>query len=137
MMVYKIIILLYLTILIIGSVYDFKYRKIPNYVHLLTLFLCLINLNIKLDGFILFIILLALVIFTNFNIGGGDIKFIGATGLLFGLRDTILITTIGIFAMLIYYIIIKIIKRKCIKSLPFLPFLLIGNIPILLYNLLI
>lgn len=137
MMVYKIIILLYLIILVIGGIYDFKYRKIPNYIHLLVLSLCLINLNIRLDGLILSIILLSLVVFTKFKIGGGDIKFIGVTGLLFGLRDTILITTIGIFAMLIYYIIIKIIKRKCIKSLPFLPFLLIGNIPILLYNLLI
>ncbi len=136
-MVYKIILLCYFIILIIGSVYDFKYREIPNYIHIIILCLCLFNLYIDFTGLILPTILLILVVFTNFNIGGGDIKLIGATGLFFGLESTILMVILGIFVMLIYYGINKVLKRKQLKSLPFLPFFLIGNLPILLYSLLI
>ena len=137
MMEYKIILILYLIIVIIASIYDFKYKKIPNYIHLLILCLCLINLHINFKGLILPILLLMLVVFTKFNIGGGDIKFIGATGLLLGLESTILMVILGIFVMLIYYKAIKVFKRKQLNSLPFLPFFLIGNLPILLYSLLI
>lgn len=136
-MVYKIILLCYFIILIIGSVYDFKYREIPNYIHIIILCLCLFNLYIDFTGLILPTILLILVVFTNFNIGGGDIKFIGATGLFLGLESTILMVVLGIFVMLIYYGINKVLKRKQLKSLPFLPFFLIGNLPILLYSILI
>lgn len=136
-MVYKIILLCYFIILIIGSVYDFKYREIPNYIHIIILCLCLFNLYIDFTGLILPTILLILVVFTNFNIGGGDIKFIGATGLFLGLESTILMVILGIFVMLIYYGINKVLKRKQLKSLPFLPFFLIGNLPILLYSILI
>lgn len=132
MMVYKITLICYFIILTIGSIYDFKYRKIPNCIHLLILCLCLFTFDIYLDGLILSIILLLLVAFTNFNIGGGDIKFIGVTGLLFGLEDTILMVILGIFVMFIYYGIDKVLRRKQVKSLPFLPFFLIGNLPILL-----
>lgn len=136
-MVYKTILLCYFIILIIGSVYDFKYREIPNYIHIIILCLCLFNLYIDFTGLILPTILLILVVFTNFNIGGGDIKFIGATGLFLGLESTILMVILGIFVMLIYYSINKVLKRKQLKSLPFLPFFLIGNLPILLYSILI
>lgn len=136
-MAYKIILLCYFIILIIGSVYDFKYREIPNYIHIIILCLCLFNLYIDFTGLILPTILLILVVFTNFNIGGGDIKFIGATGLFLGLESTILMVILGIFVMLIYYGINKVLKRKQLKSLPFLPFFLIGNLPILLYSILI
>lgn len=136
-MAYKIILLCYFIILIIGSVYDFKYREIPNYIHIIILCLCLFNLYIDFTGLILPTILLILVVFTNFNIGGGDIKFIGATGLFLGLESTILMVVLGIFVMLIYYGINKVLKRKQLKSLPFLPFFLIGNLPILLYSILI
>lgn len=136
-MVYKIILLCYFIILIIGSVYDFKYREIPNYIHIIILCLCLFNLYIDFTGLILPTILLILVVFTNFNIGGGDIKFIGATGLFLGLESTILMVVLGIFVMLIYYGINKVLKSKQLKSLPFLPFFLIGNLPILLYSILI
>lgn len=137
MTAYKITLICYFIILIIGSIYDFKYRKIPNCIHLLILCLCLLNLQIYFKGLILPIILLILVIFTNFNIGGGDIKFIGATGLLFGLESTVLMVTLGVFIIFIYCILHKVLKRKQLTLLPFLPFFLIGNLPIFIINLLI
>lgn len=117
----------FIALLCIASIYDIKYRMIPDLVNLFILFIGIMNINSwKILG-----IFCAIPFFIGAmkdGIGGGDVKLMGATGVVLGLHKGIIGTIIGLGCVLIYYGMVKGIKGKCSKNLPLAPFLSIGCI---------
>ena len=127
---------LFLTILILLSLYDLKYLKLPNLLVFICLVLGLINLYIfNFDiqllkglalGFILFFLLYLL--FPK-GIGFGDVKLEGAIGLFLGFKLTILAILLAFFSGAIIGLLLIALGKKTMKDpIPFGPFLAFGAI---------
>ena len=127
---------LFLTILILLSLYDLKYLKLPNLLVFICLVLGLINLYIfNFDiqllkglalGFILFFLLYLL--FPK-GIGFGDVKLAGAIGLFLGFKLTILAILLAFFSGAIIGLLLIALGKKTMKDpIPFGPFLAFGAI---------
>lgn len=115
-------------ILILASVYDLKYRIIPNYISLLVLLIGFLYGEIYFSGILISILILAICLFYQENYkGGGDIKLLGALGLVLGFYP---ISFIFILSDLLVIIFRKINKKigKEILELPYAPFILISMI---------
>lgn len=64
------------------------------------------------------------------GMGGGDIKLMASSGIVLGFWGGIFAMVIGLFAMLFFYLLLKIITkvqgRNCPKVFPLAPFLTVG-----------
>lgn len=123
----KMQIIIFFIILMIASIIDIKKREVPPIINIMVLLLAIFTFKIYISGLILPIIL----IFLPIKIGGGDIKFLGATSLVFGLETGLVAFLLGTIAMCLY----KVITRGKSLALPFIPFIFIGNLPILILGL--
>lgn len=115
-------------ILFLASVYDLKYRIIPNYISLLVLLIGFLYGEIYFSGILISILILAICLFYQENYkGGGDIKLLGALGLVLGVYP---ISFVFIFSDLLVLIFRKINEKrdKQILELPYAPFILISMI---------
>lgn len=124
---------------------DYKKQIIPNRLTLTIFELGLIfsfiqgisNLNIAIDsclgmivgtGIFLFITLVGSLISGKEAIGFGDVKLVGAIGLIFGWRSIIAISIIAFLVGSIFSIILLIIKRKKTDEyIPFGPFIVLAS----------
>jgi len=138
--VYHAVTLLFLLLI---AIYDAKHHKIRN-AALLALFLwCLVSIPVTIHvlpavplyymvlrcsfGFVTgFFLLLFVSITTNGSIGGGDIKFAGILGFLYGAVSLLTILLIACCIALIHALLHGIFKRKRIESIPFAPYLFLG-----------
>lgn len=106
--------ILLLIISITGGIYDFKSRRIPNWLTFGTFFIALVisifhfNFNDVIGcilGFLTGIVLLLIPYLTG-GMGAGDVKLLGAIGAIVGIKDVILIfvysAVCGLFLGLIW-----------------------------------
>lgn len=117
--------------------YDLKYYKVPNVVNLLLLLLVVAYkvyskeyiLDYLLPGSIAFITLFLIYIFSKGKLGMGDIKYSSIMAAYFGYRfwiGSLLYASVTALIISIALLIIKKIKRD--TRIPFMPFLVLGNI---------
>lgn len=124
--------ILYLTvlmILIIASIYDYKYQEIPNILSLLLIILGLIfnynSMHTALIGVIVGVIPFFIVNLATQSedgqlaIGGGDVKIMAGIGACVGVMNSILIVRLTCITALIYMIIRK---KKGTILVPFITF---------------
>lgn len=138
--------LLLIPMLIIALVIDYKFKIIPNRLNL-TIFEVgliytfvegIININIAVDmllgmvvgaGLFLFITWVGSLIAGKEAMGFGDVKFMGALGLFFGWRTTIIISLISFLLGAIIGVALIIAKRKTGgEYIPFGPFIVIATL---------
>lgn len=103
-------IMLYL-VLTVASYFDYRFRMIPDWVHLVIIAIGFININLARSMFGLVISPLPILIMALINkgsIGGGDIKLIGATGFTLGYAKTstayLIAMALAIFFCSLYYL---------------------------------
>lgn len=141
---------LFVILIIIASLYDIKKRIIPNKLCLVMLIIVilkltytfLININnsnfiyssyilTTLAGFLLAFISFGVPFYINKSIGGADFKIGCCIGLFLGFNHTLSLLFISFFSSALFAIIINInksiTKKPKIKTLPFVPFLLLGS----------
>lgn len=123
---------------------DFRYQLIPDEVHILLVFVGIINIffdfSIKsilnyilgalIGGGIFFVIsLLSLLIFKKEGMGFGDVKLMAALGFVFGIKNILVITLVSFILGAIIGSIFLILKSKESDGyIPFGPFIAIGAI---------
>lgn len=122
----------FVALLLTASVFDLKKRIIPDSINLAIVVTAMWNFTpVNLLGIFSALPFLISAIFMG-GMGGGDIKFMAACGLVLGLNGGIQATIIGLLSMLlyagIYNTIQKLRKSEGERSFPLAPFLSIGCI---------
>ncbi|SCJ45142.1 Flp pilus assembly protein%2C protease CpaA [uncultured Clostridium sp.] len=119
---------IYTIISLIASIQDIKTREVSNIIHILIIFIALPNITInKIIG-----ALIGLTVFFIPNlvkkdgIGGADIKFMFASGLILGTEKIIIATITSMIVAIIYAVLKKSILNHDLKVIPLIPFLFIG-----------
>lgn len=132
------------TLMIVFSI-DYRFQLIPDEAHIVIVILGIIHLFTNLNIWYTFIIgaiigagifytlsLLAVLIFKKEGMGFGDVKLMGALGLLFGIKNILVITLVSFFIGAVIGGILLILNRKKVDSyMPFGPFIVIGVITII------
>lgn len=130
-----IIILLLISLFLVF--YDLKYYKVPNLINLALLILVISNkVYIKdhpfdyiIPGLIAFITLLLVYMVSKGKLGMGDIKYSSIMAIYFGYRFWLgSLIYASIVALLVSIILLLSKKIKKDSRIPFIPFLVIGNI---------
>ena len=98
-------ILLY-TVLLIASYTDYRFRVIPDWIHIIIILIGFIHFNPLKAGIGLILppipfLIMALV--KKGSIGGGDIKLVGAMGFTVGYFETIISSMIGLFLAVLFF----------------------------------
>ena len=132
-------------IIICAFVIDYNYQIIPNRLNLLLLEIGIIfaflyglsDFTITLNyifgmlaggGIFLLITVIGGMLYGKEAMGFGDVKMMGALGLLFGLSNTIIITLVSFLIGAILSIILLVTKiKKSDEYIPFGPFIVIGT----------
>lgn len=129
-------ILLYL-VLTMASYLDYRFRLIPDWIHLVIIAIGFININLGRSMFGLLISPLPFLIMALINkgsIGGGDIKLIGTIGFTLGYTKTstayLMAMALAILFCSLYYLGKKRMKEQ---SFPFVPFFQMGFILVQLW----
>lgn len=119
---------IYTIISLIASIQDIKTREVSNIIHILIILIALPNITInKAIG-----ALIGLTVFFIPNlikkdgIGGADIKFMFASGLILGTEKIIIATITSMIVAIIYAVFKKSILKHDLKAIPLIPFLFIG-----------
>ena len=135
---------LVLMLLIVFSI-DYKIQLIPDEAHIYIIILSIINiifdknnvidylLGALVGGGIFFIIsYVAYLILKKEGMGFGDVKLMASLGLLFGVKDILVITLLAFLIGAIVGIILLVTKKKDKNSyIPFGPFIVIATILIM------
>ena len=129
---------IFISLLLVASVFDIKKRIIPDTICLavtITGFICFEP--VKLFGILAALpLLLAALVWGG--MGGGDIKLMASSGIVLGIRGGIAAMIIGLSAMLLFYAVYttiqKLRKRERRKAFPLAPFLSIGCIAVYFMN---
>ena len=103
--------ILFLAIMLLAAVLDIKDRRIPDWIHLLLVGVSFIPPEpVHIMG-----VFAALPLFiagiTTGGVGGGDIKLIGACGLVLGISRTLTGLFLGLCFLLIYHGIVQSVRR--------------------------
>lgn len=117
--------------------YDLKYYKVPNLVNLLLLISVMAfkiyhradPLDYLIPGFVAFVTLFLIYIVTKGKLGMGDIKYSSIMAIYLGYRfwiGSLMYASISALILSIALLLIKKIKRD--SRIPFIPFLVLGNI---------
>ena len=122
-------ILLY-TVFTFVSYIDYRFRIIPDWMHLIILAIGFININVAMSLFGLAISPLPFLIMELIHkgsIGGGDIKLLGSTGFVMGYSFTSMASIVGLLIVVLVTFLNCISKRSDrIMYFPFAPYLQIG-----------
>jgi len=126
---------LFSEVLLLASYFDIRTRIIPNWIHVLIIMIGCIGFDPVRStlGLILTVLpFLIMVMMIEGSIGGGDVKLVGACGFVLGFDMCMfLVICANVFAIcfaLLYYLNIKGIGRM---RLPFVPFLFLGWVVIM------
>lgn len=120
----------YALILIYASYKDIKEKIIPDKVHPMIMVISLIKVNLM-DSTLGFIIVplpfFITALLKGDGIGGGDVKFMAASGFFLGLKGGFIASIIGLtLSVLINFIYYKIKNKDKNISFPLAPYLSIG-----------
>ncbi len=131
--------------LIYLSIYDIKHHKVTNNSLLLFLpvvwFKCTLILGYGTLGDLVpillgsaagFVILLISAMIAHGGIGGGDIKLAAVLGLAAGLRGMLLLLCVASVGIVLYGAVYRLITKKKLIKLPFVPFITAGYLLTLL-----
>lgn len=124
---------------------DLRFQLIPDEVHIVIIFAALINLSCNLNlwwnyllggligaGIFWLLGLLSLWIFKKEGMGFGDVKLMGALGLMFGIKNIIVITLISfVFGAIIGALVLIFKKKENDGYIPFGPFIVLGTLIIM------
>lgn len=124
----------YSIIVFIASIQDIKTRNVSDLVHILIILIAIPSLctyNI-LGGIVGGLLFLAPNFRCNGSMGGADIKFMFASGLILGLIKIIIATIIGLVVAIIFTKLSDFILKKNEKRIAYIPYLSIGCIITLL-----
>lgn len=121
---------IFFALLLTASIFDIKKRIIPDSICVLTAMSGLIAFEpVKLLGLLVALPFLIAAISCG-GIGGGDIKIIGASGIVLGFGGAVTATIVGLTVSLlffaVYHFINQVRRRVSHKALPLAPFLSIG-----------
>ena len=121
-------IILFSLIALIASIQDIRTREVSNIVHILIILISIpfLTFNKVIGSIIGFMILFIPNLFRENGIGGADIKFMFASGLILGIENTLIATIVSMIVAIIYVFIRKSILKNNIASIPLIPFLSIG-----------
>mgnify|MGYP001086792426 CR=1 FL=1 len=116
--------LAFIILLLVSSIYDVKYKKIPNCFVITLTIAVVFTKNISLTGVMAAtaIITVMLLQYKSGKIGGGDIKLVLPMGMYLGGMKLIISVSAALFSAIVYMMILK--KR----SVPLAPFYCIGTI---------
>lgn len=128
----------------LAIVFSIDYRKqlIPDETHVVILVVGLINLLLNLSNWSSYLLgaivgggifytlgILALVIYKKEGMGFGDVKLMASLGLLFGLKNILVIALLAFAIGALVSIILIALKKKQMDSyIPFGPFIVIGSL---------
>ncbi len=124
---------------------DLRFRLIPDETHLVIVFAAIINLIANLSNWWNYLLgaivggaifwglgILSLIIFKKEGMGFGDVKIMTALGLMFGIKNILVITLVSFVFGAIIGGALLIIKRKDSDGyIPFGPFIVIGALIIM------
>lgn len=124
---------------------DVKIQLIPDEVHVLIVLIAIINLIININNWWNFLLgaviggfifwglgMLSLLIFKKEGMGFGDVKLMAALGLLFGIKNILVITLVSFFFGAIVGGIVLLAKKKENDGyIPFGPFIVIATVIIM------
>lgn len=121
---------LFVVLLAVNSVWDLRTRMIPD---ILCMSISLVGLldfePVRLFGILISIPLLLAALFFG-GMGGGDIKFMAAAGLVLGFQKGFAALLLGLSAMLVFHVSYSFVQKRCKgnvpKSYPLVPFLSLG-----------
>lgn len=127
-------ILIFIITIIYAGFYDYKYRLIPDKVHIIII-VNTITYNFEfsksLAGLIFISLPFIIAIFFDYNsLGGGDIKMAGSIGFFLQLNKGLLALTLGLTLASVFNILI--LKKKTNIKIPYAPYLALGSILALL-----
>lgn len=119
---------------------DFRFQLIPDETHIMILIPGIINFILNLENFASYLLgalvggaifwiinLIALLILKKEGMGFGDVKLMAALGLMFGLKNILVIALVAFFIGAIVGAIILIVKRKEGNAyMAFGPFIVLG-----------
>ena len=125
--------IIYMLVLIFTSIYDFKYHKIPNIIHIIIFLIAIIMQRTSILGAIttalpFFIIAL---IFEN-SVGGGDVKYMLANGFMLGTSNGNTASLIALLTAAIFICLYRVMNNKNIKEIALAPFLSFGCMIVIL-----
>lgn len=135
---------LFISLLVVASIMDCRKRVIPNTVCVLMFIVGLLSFKpVHLLGALTGVPLLAAAIYKFGSMGGGDIKFVAATGVVLGPWHGLYGLCLGLLLAIIFYYakwVLWRIYHRCLllptqASLPLAPFLSIGFAIVFLCNL--
>ena len=121
---------LFAALLAVNSVWDLRTRMIPDIFCVSIALVGLLNFEpVRFFGILISIpLLFAALIFGG--MGGGDIKFMAAAGLVLGFQKGFVALMIGLSALLVLHLGYSFVQKRCRgnipKSYPLVPFLSIG-----------
>ncbi|ERI90675.1 peptidase, A24 family [Clostridiales bacterium oral taxon 876 str. F0540] len=120
----------YTLILMYASYIDIKTKTIPDRVHVLILIVSLIKINLtnSMLGFLIVPLpFFITALLKGGGIGGGDVKFMAASGFLLGIKGGFIASIIGLLLALCLNAIVYKVKNKDKNiSFPLAPYLSIG-----------
>lgn len=124
----------FFTVLLLAAILDIRKREIPDWIPLLLMGVSLIPPeSVQLAGLLVALPLLIVGV-TAGGIGGGDIKLVGACGLVLGFGRTLMGLITGLLLLLIFHAAGQCVKRirkenrgaGKEQAYPLVPFLLFG-----------
>lgn len=141
--------LLTLFFLLLFAIYDYRHHKVRNAALLAFLFWCLFSLPLTASitpwpsicsiflqssaGFFTGLtLLLAISMITNGGIGGGDIKLAALLGIVMGAFPLLLAMLTASLTAIIHLELKTLMKKERITHIPFVPYLFLGSLYILL-----
>ncbi len=146
----------YLTILYLFCIFslmlvfsvDYRYELIPDECHIIIAILGIINLCFNLSNWYSFLLgaiigggsfyllgVLALWIYKKEGMGFGDVKLMAALGLLFGMKNILVITILSFAIGAVISILLMLFKIKKMDSyIPFGPFIVISAILLMFFE---
>lgn len=123
----------FVSLMVYATVWDIKRREIPPLVWVMIIFIAFLDFHvIRLLGILATVPLVIIAVWIAPNrLGGGDIKLVGATGLLLGLQATNFAMIIGLILQIIIFLVmvcIKKMKKQEFKGIayPLAPCLAVG-----------
>lgn len=120
----------YALILVYGSYVDIRTKTIPDRVHVLILLVSLIKINLisSLLGFLIVPLpFFITALLKGGGIGGGDVKFMAASGFLLAIKGGFIASIIGLLLALCSNVIVYKVKNKDKNiSFPLAPYLSVG-----------
>ncbi|UZQ48859.1 prepilin peptidase [Clostridium kluyveri] len=120
----------YALILMYASYVDIRTKTIPDKIHVLVLLISLIKINLinSMLGFLIVPLpFFITALLKGGGIGGGDVKFMAASGFLLGLNGGFIASIIGLLLALIINAILYKVKNKDKNiSFPLAPYLSVG-----------